>query len=284
MIELDFLRQLDRFSLILQHKVNSNYSGSRESMITGQGLIFKDHKEYVFGDDFRNIDWRVFARSDKLFIRRFDEERNLTVHVIVDTSASMDYGSRILKGDYAAMLGIGFAYMAMKQNDRFVLSTFSEELEFFRARKGTKQLASMFNYLSNKKYKGKTLFEKAIMRYKKRIDSRSLIVIISDFLYDLDEIRNSIYRLKNNEIILLQVLDQRELKFNMEGQFKLEDLETKDTLKTFISSSLQKIYLKRLNSHNSNIKRICNEIGGYFFTTSTSTPIFDTFYDVLQKK
>src|SRR3989338_5656678 len=97
MIDTSFLAQLARFSLVIKHRVLSQYAGSRQSAAFGRGTVFKDHRPYAPGDDFRNIDWKVFARTDDLYIKNYEEERNLTVHIIIDTSASMNFGSATKK-------------------------------------------------------------------------------------------------------------------------------------------------------------------------------------------
>lgn len=282
MINLSFLHQLDRLSLIINKRVTSNYAGERQSVYTGQGLIFKDYAIYAPGEDFRKIDWKVYGRTDKLFIKRQEEERNLVIHIIVDYSGSMDYGSgKITKADYAAMLGVGFAYMAMKNNEKFVLSTFADDLQLFRPRRGKGQLAHIVKQLNEQKPKGTSKFELALSRYKKLIQSKSFIVIISDFLYDPEEVRHAIYRFKDHEVVLIQVLDKVEQELNIEGDFKLVDMESRGVLRTFISPFLRKNYSGMLSDHQGKLRRACDEIGARFFTFSTDTPIFDAFYKVL---
>src|SRR3972149_8491344 len=131
MISTDFFEQLDRFHLVIKKRVTSSYMGPRKSVATGRGLMFKEHRIYSPGDDIRLIDWKVFARTDDLYIKTFEEERNLTVHIIMDASASMGFGKPVSKFDYAAMLGVGFAYLAMRDNEKFQFSTFSEGLDVF---------------------------------------------------------------------------------------------------------------------------------------------------------
>jgi uncharacterized protein (DUF58 family) len=238
------------------------------------------------GDDFRHIDWKVFGRTDKLFIKRYEEERNLVVHVIVDFSASMDFGTKkFSKADYASMFGLGFAYMALKNNEKFVLSTFADKLELFRPKKGKSQLMSILDYLNKKKPKGKSNFELSMSEYKKRVTSRSLIVIISDFLYDPEQVRHGLLRFKDHDIILIQVLDvlEKDLK-NMDGDLKLIDSESKDIMRTFISPFGKKKYLEMMTGHRARLKRIADDIKASFFTFSTDHPIFDAFHDVLSKK
>ena len=92
MIDLSFLRQLDKLSLIINKRITSNFAGEHQTNVAGRGMIFKDHSIYTPGDDFRSIDWKVFARTDKLFVKSYEEERNLIVHIVVDFSGSMGFG------------------------------------------------------------------------------------------------------------------------------------------------------------------------------------------------
>ncbi|MBD3318372.1 DUF58 domain-containing protein [Candidatus Woesearchaeota archaeon] len=285
MIDLSFLQKLDKLTLIIRKNLTSNYSGERRSKEIGQGLLFADHTIYTEGDDIRHVDWKVFGRTDKLFIKRFEEERNLTVHVLVDFSGSMGFGShKMLKSTYAAMMAIGFAYIALRNNERFVLSTFDERLLTYRPKRGRRQLAQMFDVLNNRKPKGKTSFESSISSYKRLIDSKSLVIVISDFLYDLDEIKNVLLKLRKNQVKFVQVLDPVELKLMLEGSYKLKDLETSDVLRTYISPALRKKYLRLLSKHNAAIKQLCEETNSSFYTVSTETPIYDAFYEVLSAK
>ncbi len=280
-IDLGFLHQLDRMSLIINKRLTSNYVGERRSIATGRGLVFKDHAMYAPGDDFRTIDWKVFARLDKLFVKRFEEERNLTVHVIIDYSGSMAFGQRTKKYEYADMLGLGFCYMAMKHNERFNVSTFADRLEIFKPKRGRTNLMTALDYLNSKKPKGLSKFYESLAAYKKRVNTRSFIVIMSDFLYNPDEIKQAILRYRDHTVVLIQVLDRSEYELDLDGDFKLVDVETEDTLRTFISPYLRKQYLGQLAEHQAKIKKACDEIGAKFFVFHTDYPIFDAFYHVL---
>ncbi len=280
-IDLGFLHQLDRMSLIINKRLTSNYVGERRSIATGRGLVFKDHAIYAPGDDFRAIDWKVFARLDKLFVKRFEEERNLTVHVIIDYSGSMAFGPKTKKFEYADMLGLGFCYMAMKHNERFVVSTFADRLEVFKPKRGRSNLMTVLEYLNSRKPKGLSKLYESLAAYKKRINTRSYVVILSDFLYNPDEIKQAILRYKDHTVVLIQVLDKNEYELALEGDFKLVDVETEDTLRTFISPYLRKQYLQQLAEHQGKIRQACDEIGAKFFVFHTEYPIFDAFYQVL---
>lgn len=283
MIETDFLKHLNKLSIIINKRVTSNYVGERPSVHAGQGIVFKDHGSYSPGDDFRSIDWKVFARTDKLHTKRYEEERNLIVHVLVDSSASMNFGSgKTTKFEYASMLGIGFAYMALKNNEKFVLSTFSDKLEVFKPKKGRRQLVATLDYLKNKDAGGESRFEEALRNYAKTIKSRSLIVILSDFLYDVEDVKRVISTFKNHDVRLVQVLDDLEVRLNIKGEFKLKDLETKGFLNTFIGPFLRKHYLTRLDEHKKKLNWAASSLGARFYSLSTSTEIYDAFYEILR--
>ncbi|MBI2564653.1 DUF58 domain-containing protein [Candidatus Woesearchaeota archaeon] len=283
MIDISFLKQLDRLSLVINKRITSQYTGERATKYTGQGLIFKDYTIYAPGEDFRAIDWKVFGRTDKLFIKRFEEERNLTIHIIIDFSASMDFKtSKFKKSEYAAMLAIGFAYMALKNNERFVVSTFAEGLDMFRPRRGKRQLMILLDHLNKRTAQGITNFEKSISQYKALINTKSMIVVISDFLYDVEQVKNTLAKFKNHKVKLIQVLDPMEVDLNVEGDFRLRDLETKEQLRTYISGFMRKEYGKKLSQHQININNAVDQIGAEFYSFSTEKPIFDAFYEVSQ--
>jgi len=284
MINTEFLHQLDRFSLIINKRITSNYIGERFSQATGRGLIFKDHTIYAPGEDFRSIDWRVFGRTDKLYIKRYEEERNLVVHVVLDFSASMNFGTVMTKAEYSSMIGIGFAYLAMKNNERFVLSTFSDSLEFFKPKRGRAQLASMVEFLNTKKPKGLTKLDQSLSGYKKLINSKSYVVIVSDFLYPLEDIRGALSHFKNHKVVMIQVLDKLERNLDIEGDFKLRDLETNEVLRTYINPFARRQYSGMLDEHIEKIQQVCNESGAKFFSANTGMSVFDVFFELLGRK
>src|SRR3989338_2279498 len=283
MIDTSFLKLLDKFQLILRKKITSNYAGARESPAYGKGLVFKDYKEYVPGDDFRLIDWRVYARTEKLNIKRFEEERNMTIRIILDASASMNYG-KTRKFDYASMIAIGFLYIALKNNERFELTTFSDKLTRFRAKKGAKQLLDVVHYLNDLKIAGKANFKYSLEEYKRFIDSKSLIVIISDFFFDPEELKDILIRYRKSEVIVVQVLDPEEKDLPVTGDMILKDAETESVLRTFISQRLKSRYQSKLQEHIHNLHDICFETKSKFFSITTNTPIFDSFFQILTVK
>ncbi len=281
MIKPDFLKQLDKFDLVIQKKIASSFSGERKSDVAGAGLIFRDYANYSYGDDFKNIDWKAYARTEKFYVKRYEHDRNLTVHIIVDFSGSMDFGTKIKKYEYASMIGLGFAYIALKNNEKFVFATFDDKLEFFKPQRGSAQLMSMLNYLNKKKAEGVSSFEESLVKYRALISSRSLVVIISDFFYDLEQIKQILHRYKKNNIILIQVLDPVEKNLNLEGDFNLVDLESNTKMHTFVDPYLRKQYLKQLELHQSNIRNECDKIKANFYVAGSDENIFNVFYKIL---
>jgi len=281
-VDTSFLGQLDKFSLVVNKRVTSNYRGPRRSIALGRGLIFKEHRIYAPGDDIRSIDWKVFARTDDLYVKTYEEERNLNVHIIVDYSASMNFGRQITKFDYASMLGVGFAYLAMKENEKFQFSTFSDSLSVFQPKRGMGQLMAMVDHLNSIKTKGTSKVKDAIQQYRKLIGSRAMIVLISDFLIPIDEINKALYMLGDHEIKIIQVLDPVEKELKLQGDFRLKDSETGAKMHTHIDPRLRMQYQKLLGDHSAQIEQTCNKLGMKFHQIITDTPIFDAFYTILE--
>ncbi len=279
-IDISFLKQLDRFDVILKKRVLSNYAGSRQSKTYGSGLVFYDYKDYVPGDDYRAIDWKLYARTDEFYVRRYEEERNMRIHVVIDASASMNFGTKTKKFEYASMVGLGFCYMALRNNESFEVSTFAEDLEIFKAKKGMNKLIGVVDTLNKITPKGHSNFGQSLEKYKNAIKTKSMIVIISDFLFDPDELRDTLDRYKKSEVIVVQVLDSSERELALEGDVILDDSESHSKMRTFISNRVIESYSEKLLDHIYGLKKICDSSNAKFLSVSTETPIFEAFYSL----
>lgn len=282
MISPKFLGELQRFSLIVNKRVTSKYSGERKSTFSGAGTIFRDHRQYALGDNYKAIDWRVYARTDDLYIKVFEEERNLEVHVLVDSSASMAYREKF---DYAGMVGLGMSFLALKNNERVHLSTFSDKLQIIKGRKGANQIVNLMNEFNKIKPEGKSDLFKTMLEYKRYVHTKSLIIIVSDFLMPKETIENalSLFR-KGHKVMLVQVLDTEEKQMPLEGDFKFIDSESDVKLKTYVSKRSQQQYLERLNQHVDFIKSIKLDAKISFNQFSTEESIFDSFFVLAQQQ
>ncbi|MEM3374528.1 MAG: DUF58 domain-containing protein [Candidatus Woesearchaeota archaeon] len=283
MIDTQFLSQLKRFHIIIDKRVTSSFSGSRKSSFTGHGLIINDFRPYVPGDDYRAIDWKIYARTDQFFVKRYEEEKNLNVHLLIDVSKSMDYGTGNTKFEYAAMLALGFAYLSARNNERFNLVLLSDKSEYLRAKKGSNLVLSFLDHLNKVKCKGIINFESEVKKYKKTIKTKSLVIFISDFLFDVVHLKNTLHLFKEHELKVIQILDKTETNFNVYGSLELEDAETGEKLETYISERKRQEYRERMYKHILNIEQETLKSKGKFFLFSTEHPLFDAFYSVLNK-
>jgi len=282
MIDISFLSQLKRFHVIVNKRITSSFTGSRKSTALGRGLVINDFRPYVPGDDYRAIDWKVFARTDDFFVKRFEEERNLTTHVLIDISKSMDYGtSKIKKFEYAAMLALGFSYLSARNNEKFHLSLISENTDYLQAKRSSNQVLGFLHYLNKIKCKGVIDFESQVTKYKNTITSKSLVIIISDFLFDITQIKNTLYLFRNHDLRVIQILDKSETNFAVYGSLMLEDSETGAKIETYITESKRQSYREKIYRHILAIEEETLNAHGKFFLFSTEHPIFDAFYQIL---
>jgi len=282
MIDVKFLSQLKRFQIIVKKRITSSFTGTRKSTSVGQGLIINDFRPYTAGDDYRAIDWKVFARTDDFFVKRYEEERNLTAHVLIDVSKSMDYGTtRTKKFDYAAMLALGFSYLSARNNEKFHLSLISEKTDYLKAKRSSNQVLGFLHYLNKVKCKGVCNFEEEVRKYKKTITSKSLVVIISDFLFDIEQAKNTLYLFRNHDLRVIQVLDKSETNFLVYGSLILEDSETGKKLETYISERRRQEYREKMYNHILNVEEATLNAHGKFYLYSTEHPLFDAFYQIV---
>lgn len=279
MMDIDFLEELDRFSFMIRKRVSSVYSGARRSIRQGRGIDIYDFREYFPGDDLKAVDWKLYSRTERLYVRRFEEEKSLTTHILVDASRSMDFGRKF---DYAAMLAAGFAYLVTKENEKFALATYSGDLrDIMQPRKGKTHFLNAIELLKGTKLEGRTKLETCAERYSGMIKSRSLVVLISDFLENLASVQQGIYKLaRHNELIAIQVLDPGEKNLDwLSGDVKVYDMESSEMMRTYISPRFKNEHEKRFAEHIQGIKKTCSEVGADFFSIATNTPIFDAFLE-----
>jgi len=281
MIDTSFFKELDRFSFMVRKRVSTAYSGSRRSILKGRGMEPVSYREYTQGDDFKTIDWKVYGRTEKLYVKEFEEEKSLTTHILLDTSKSMDFRNKF---EYAAMMALGFAYLVTKDNEKFAVSTFSEEINITKPKRGRRYLSQTIDLLNSMELSGKTSFDYCMEKYASIIKSRSLVIVISDFMADTNAIRNAIFRLGDNELVLIQVLDPVETKLDLGGEARLIDLETDQKLDIYSSPRLRTEYQKRLADHIAKIKEPSLQVGADFHTVTTDMPIFEAIFQIINKR
>jgi len=288
MIDPTFLDQLKKLNFLARRKISSIYMGSRRSIKQGRGMELYDHREYYPGDDFRYIDWKLYSRTERLYIRRFEEEKNLTLHILVDSSASMDFSTvKMRKFDYAGSIAAGFAFIALNRYEKFAPVLYSNRImEIMPPRKGKMHFFRMINLLNGAKQIGETNLEECMSQYSGFIKTKSFLIVISDFLEPIDSLREGIYRIarRSKEAILIQTLDPGEIDLKWTDDINFEDMETSKFERVYLSPDFRKNYMNRLREHIFNIQEICDDTGIEFFSVSTDIPLFDTFAGIVEGK
>ncbi|MFB6193032.1 MAG: DUF58 domain-containing protein [Candidatus Nanohaloarchaea archaeon] len=279
MIDIEFLDELQNFQLALSKHSEERSQGEQSSGFTGSGMIFKDHKQYAPGDDIRRIDWKAYARTNDYFVKRFEEEKNLTIHILLDRSSSMDYGTPT-KYDYGGKIGMAVADMAMNTNDRFRFSVFSETITDISAGRRNSNLPEIIDTLNELRKTPESKVERCLTEYANRIKNKSAVVIISDFLTDLDEIESGVEGLKDTDVVLVNVLDEEEIDPSFEGDTILKDPESESKLRTYLSQRTKKQYQEELESHQTQIREIANSQGAKYVPVSTGDDIFESLLEV----
>lgn len=282
MIDLKFLNELEQFQKALKKNASQMNQGEQKSNRSGQGMIFKDHKEYIPGDSVKKIDWKAYARTKDYFIKRFEEERRLNIHILVDRSSSMDYGSP-KKYEFAAKLGLGVAKMSLNTNDRYNFSVFSETLTSLSSGRRGKDITQLVEILNDLKHTPESRIEDSITEYSQRIENESAVVIISDFLSDSEDIASGLTSLKHTKPVVVNVLDEKELNPDLSGDKILKDPESSSRLRTFLSRKTKKKYRSRLDNHIDNLEEVSRKNGAGFIQVSTSEDILETLLKIWKK-
>jgi uncharacterized protein (DUF58 family) len=280
MIEIDFIDELDRFNLALKKNSTEVQEGEQSSASTGQGMVFEDHKKYLPGDDIRKIDWKAYARTDDLYIKRFEEEKSITLHILVDRSSSMDFGKKEKKYDYASKIGLAIAYMAANTNDRFRFSVFSETITDISAARRNPNIGAMVETLNQLRKTPESKIEKCITEYSARIENKSVVVIISDFLTDIEEIEESVNRLSGSDVVLVNTFDIEEIDPSLEGDKILQDPESDSELRTYVSNKSKSEYKEKLENHMREIEETAEKYGADYILASTEEDVFESFLKV----
>lgn len=285
MIDPSFLDQLKELNLLMKRRVSSAYMGGRPSIQYGRGIEPVDHREYIRGDDFRLVDWKLYGRTERLYIRRFEEEKSMILHLMVDCSSSMDFQSNgIKKFDYAGSIAAGFGYLSVHDNEKFSTALYSDSLrEVMEPDKSKKHLFETIDLMNEIALTGETDLPKATTQYTKMIKSKSFTVIISDFLEPVEELKEGIYRMAkaSEELMVIQVLDPCELNLKWTDDIRFEDLESNKTARTYLSPNFKREYNERVKDHIADLQEICNEIKVSFNLITTDTPILDAFVNLI---
>ena len=267
--------------------VEGFWTGLHRSPYHGFSAEFTEYRAYTPGDDLRHVDWRVFGRSDRHVIRKFEEETNLRCLLLVDLSRSMAYGSGgHSKADYAATLAATLARFLHQQGDAVGLLSFDQRVrEYLPPRHRNSHLRQIMLALEKSAGGTATDLVSPLRRVGELVRQRGRIVMISDFLAPLDALAGVLGPLvaAGQEITLFQVLDPREVDFDFKAASQFEDVETGRTLYVDPTTARQG-YLDRFQAHAEALKTLARDLGIALHTTRTDQPLETLLLDVLRDR
>lgn len=275
----DLINRLAPLELKARHIVEGFISGLHRSPFYGFSVEFAEHRPYNAGDELRHIDWKVFAKTERFYVKQYEEETNLRCHILLDISASLNFKhfAEISKKEYGIYLAAAFLYIMQKQRDAVGLSTFDDqERDYFGAKASESHLRQIFSLLGThlsdaqkergSAQKSSSSVAKMIYSLGEKLKKRSLVVIISDFFEstsDHEDLLNAMKRLRHahHEVILFHLLEKRsEIEFNIDKErVRLQDLETENKIE-LVPSQIIKDYRENIHNFIDSFHKLCSEV------------------------
>jgi uncharacterized protein (DUF58 family) len=269
------LSRLGGLELVARLVVEGFISGLHRSPYQGYSVEFAEHRQYMPGDDIKHIDWKVYGKSERYYVKKFEEETNLRAYILLDISGSMGYGSReMTKLEYACYLASSLTYLMLRQHDHVGLALFDGSLrEYIPPRGDPSHLRLITAKLEAVSPGNETSLGDAIHELARRIVRRGLIILISDLLDDPQSVIRGVKLLRHSkhEVIVLHVMDQAELTFPFEGSVIFRDLETGQDLNTD-ADSLRNEYLRQVEEFLLTYKNGCGASSVDYVLMDTSQP------------
>lgn len=286
-IDPSILASLDNLELRARVVVEGFISGLHKSPHRGFSVEFTDYRHYYQGDDMRHVDWKLYARSDKFYIKQYEDETNVRSYVLLDSSASMAYSSGgMSKLDYGRTLASALAYFITRQRDAVGLITFDDKVnDYIPALCRQPHLIRILRVLANLKAGTKTDIVKPLSDLASNLNRKSMVILISDMLEDEERIIKTLQRLRamGNDVIVFHVLDEAELLFNFQEATEFVDSENSET---FITSpaSIRDAYLENFNNYLNYCKKKCQSSGVDYCLLNTSQPLDTALYSYISRR
>lgn len=273
LFDSEFLRKLQMLAITAKTVQTTVYAGNRKSGSKGSSVEFSDYREYVFGDDFRHIDWNAFGRFERFFVKLFMEEREASVHIFLDTSSSMDYGTPNKK-TVSRRLGAALAYISLARNDMVSLSLVGDTHKQSKlSLRGKNSFSEVMNFLEGAEYGGPTNLLKAVESSPLK-QERGISLLVSDFLPPdglLDTIK--LLQFRKQEVYICHTLSPQEIDPKMTGNLCLIDSETKEKRDASYSENLMKAYHKAFTDYIGQIEEMCLKRAVNYLLMNTDTAL-----------
>lgn len=272
------LQKVARLDLKAKFLVEGFFAGMHESPYKGFSVEFSDHRKYTHGDELRQIDWKVYGRTDRYYVKRFQAETNMECHIILDKSASMDYEPRTVpdrfmtKFEYSIALSAALGYLMILQQDAVGLITFDSEVRDY-VKPGSKRshLGNILSLLANTKPSKKTDVAGSLHQAAGMFKKRGLVVILSDLLEDPEKLDDALahLRYRGHDCIIFHILDAAEANFPFEGPMMFYDPETSGRLKVD-ADAVRADYLAAISAFVEGLRRRCTNRGIDYVQLDTS--------------
>ncbi len=272
----EVIARIGRLEVRARHIVEGLLSGMHRSPYFGQSVEFLQHRGYVPGDDLRRVDWKVWAKQDRLYVKQYEEDTNLRCCLLVDVSASMEYGSGTMtKCDYAVTSAAALAYLLLRQQDAVGCVAFDEAVrQIIPMRTTNSHLNTIVRALAQKEPRDKTNLQSVLAQVGETYPRRGMMVLISDLLVEPEDALRGLRMLRQlgHDVLVLHVMDDDELDFPFARPTRFEGLETTDQL-TCNPRALREGYLAALERFLSLVRRGCAAGGIDYALIRTSTPL-----------
>src|SRR4051812_2578974 len=278
LLDPQFMARLDQLDLVSRKLLAGKMKGERRSKRRGQSVEFADYRNYVVGDDLRFIDWNIYARLDKLFLKLFLEEEDMALYVLVDVSKSCDYGNP-KKSLYLKQVAAALGYIGLVNYNRVVIAGMADGITAETgALRGRRRVSQMIDFVSKLEPSGPSNFASACKRFALSHRQRGICVVLSDF-YDKGGYENGLRYVAGGryDLFCVQVLSPQEIDpvTALQGDLRLRDMEDDDVAEVSVTQPLIKQYKANLNAYCLSLKDYVPRRGGTYLFTSTAVP-FDT--------
>lgn len=281
------IRRIGRLEIRARQIVEGFLSGMHRSPYFGRSLEFREHRQYVHGDELRHVDWKVWARQDRFYVKQYEEDTNLRGTLLVDRSASMAYGSGPLtKYDYAATAACVLAYLLLRQNDAVGCQVFDDAvLAEAPARSSRGHIGAIAEALSGEPVSKKTDLRGVLGNAAKSLSRRGVVVLVSDLMGDIEGLREGLgqLRLQGHDLLVLHVMDDDELDFPFDGATRFAGLET-DAEIMCNPRALRDDYLKAVDGFLENARAACLSQSADYALIRTSDPLDTALTTFLSKR
>jgi uncharacterized protein (DUF58 family) len=276
LLDPTFMARLDQLDVVSRKLLAGKMKGERRSKRRGQSVEFADYRNYVVGDDLRFIDWNVYARLDRLFLKLFLEEEDLALYVLLDVSKSCDYGDPH-KAMYIKRVAAALGYIGLVNYNRVVVAGIAEGITAETgAMRGRRRVAQMIDFINKLEPSGASHFASACKRFALAHRQKGVCVVLSDF-FDKGGYENGLRFVAGGkyDLFCVQTLAPQEIEPDLQGDLKLRDMEDNDMAEVSITQPLLKQYKSNLNAYCLSLKDYVTRRGGTYLFTSTAVP-FDT--------